>query len=88
MTDLLPFVITSLVSLAAGGGVVAYLKSRPVTTKAMLLKALALEAEEIAKMPGAAADQVRAQQAAQDETLAMQRAQAAVAKAAGVPAQS
>jgi len=81
MIELLPLAIAGLVGSAAGGGVVLWLKSRPTTTRSMVMKALAAEARLAAKMPSAVAShQELADQEKAAEAAAQAELSAAMAK--------
>lgn len=56
MIELLPYIVTGLACFAAGGGVVAYVKSRPLTTKAEAIKCARVLLDQAAKMGGADED--------------------------------
>jgi hypothetical protein len=83
MTEYLPHIVAGLICFAAGCAVMAWIKSRPTTTKAMALKALAAEAELVAKMDGAAGQRALIEQEVAIEALAAKHAAVAIAKAAG-----
>lgn len=82
---ILPYAITALVGLAFGGGLMHWLKSRPVTTKAEALKLLAVEANLIARMPSATDAVAQAQAQVAAEALAGQQLAAAIARTSGGP---
>lgn len=70
------------VGVALGGALVLWLKSRPVSTKAELLRALAGEAKLIGKLPGAAQAKTLADEQADDEVKAAAELAEAVRAAA------
>jgi hypothetical protein len=81
MIELLPFAVSALVGAAAGGGLVAWIKSRPATTRSMVMQALAAEARLAAKMTSAAAShQELADQEKAAEAAAAAELSAAMAK--------
>jgi hypothetical protein len=89
MTESLPLLLAVLaVGIALGAAAILWLKSRKTSTKAELLYALAFEAKQIAKLPGAAEAIELAQDQLKAEALAQANLLAAMQKAAGVPAQS
>lgn len=81
-------IIALLVGFILGGGVIWWVKSRPVTTKAEALRLLAVEANLIAKMPGASEAKSAAEQQAQAEAMAAQHLAATMARLAGNAPQS
>jgi hypothetical protein len=83
MSEILPFVITGLVCLAAGGAGMYYLMKRPTTTKALAMKELAVLARRVEQMHGSSDMRAAATQAETLETLARNDLTAIVARLSG-----
>lgn len=88
MTEFAPILAAIALGVALGAAAVVWLKSRKTSTKAELLYALAFEAKQIAKMPGASEAVELAQEQLKAEAQARANLAEAMQKAAGVPAQS
>lgn len=88
MNEITAYLAALAIGIAVGAAAVHWLKSRKTSTKAELLYALAFEAKQIAKLPGASEAVELAQEQVKAEALASANLVAALSKAAGVSAQS
>lgn len=84
MSDQLLTLLAGLaLGIAIGGSAIAWIKSRPVTTKAEAMRLLAKEFALVANLPGANEAHALAEAQAQDEALASAALAKAMQKAAG-----